>query len=166
MPGFQRSINTQPAPGVEGDFCSANPWASELAGEATFTADAAGVAVGRFARALVATGVVTNAKPGGASRLGFVARHQPALITAFLGQSNNLIPGGLEITMHDAGDFWARFAAPATIGQKVFALDIDGTCAAFAPLSVNAGYTETMFWVHSVAAAGEVAKISHRPVIL
>lgn len=166
MAGFQRSVNTQPAPAVEGDFASANPWSSLLAGEATLTADAAGVTVGRFARAAAATGIVTNAKPGGVSRVGFVGRHQPQLINAFLGQSSNLIPGGLEITLHDGGDFWCRFAAGAAIGQKVFTSDTDGTATAAAAGATVAGSTESNWFVHSTAAAGELAKISPRVVNL
>lgn len=166
MSGFQIAVATQPAPAVEGDFASANPWASMLAGEAAFTAGPAGVTVGRFARASVTTGIVTNAKPSGISRVGFVGRHQPQIITAFLGQASMLIPGGLETTMYDRGDFWCRFAAGATIGQKVFSSDTDGTATSAAAGGTVAGSTETSFWVHSTALAGELAKIGVRPVTL
>lgn len=235
MTGFQRIVNTDPAPAVEGDFASANPRASMLtaAGAGLFSGPA-GVIVGRFARAAVATGVVTNVNPGVASRTGFVGRDQPSLITAWLGESTMTVPAGLEIVLHDDGDFWARFAGGATVGQKVFANYTDGSAVAgtagsppaaaevtgaiagttltvsavasgalavgdlISGANVTAGtvitalgtgnggvgtYTvsvsqtaasatinasaaeETNYFVHTAAGAGELAKISTRPII-
>lgn len=123
---FQKIVNTDPAPAVEGDFASANPRASMLAGPGALTAGAVGVTVGRFARAKDSDGTVTNADPGVACRIGFVHRNQPALITAWLGASSMLVNSGLEVTLFEAGDFWCRFAAGAAIGQKVFANYADG----------------------------------------
>lgn len=123
MTGFQRSINTDPAPAIEGDFASANPRASLLAGPGELTAGALGVIVGRFAWALNSNGQVSNAYPGGTgvvARLGFVHRNQPAVITAWLGESTMTVNPGLEMTLFDMGDFWARFVAAVTPGQKVF----------------------------------------------
>lgn len=129
MTGFQRIINTEPAPAVEGDFASANPRASMLAGPAALVAGPLGVIVGRFGRANFANGAVTNADPGvgTSSATGFVARPgNTAQITAWLGESSMIVYAGREITMHVRGDFWARFAAGATPGQKVFASYADG----------------------------------------
>lgn len=235
MTGFQRTVNTDPAPAVEGDFASANPRASMLtaAGLGLF-AGSAGVIVGRFARAANATGNVSNVNPGVASRTGFVGRDQPSLITGWLGESTMTVPAGLEIVLHDDGDFWARFAGGAAIGQKVFASYADGSAVAgtagsppaaaevtgaiagttltvtavasgslavgqvLSGANVTAGtvitalgtgnggagtYTvsisqtaasatvnasaaeETTWYVHTAAAAGELAKISTRPII-
>ncbi len=127
---FQTSVNTDPAPAVEGDFASANPRASMLAGPGQLIAGVGGVTVGRFARAKNSDGTVTNADTGLASRIGFVHRNQPALITVWLGEASMLVNRGLEVTLFDAGDFWARFAAGATIGQKVFANYADGSAIA------------------------------------
>jgi hypothetical protein len=130
MTGFQRTVNTDPAPAVEGDFASANPRASMLAGPGALTAGALGVIIGRFARAKNSDGTVTNGDPGVASRLGFVHRNQPAVITAWLGESSMTVTSGLDITLFDSGDFWCRFAAGAAIGQKVFANYADGNAVA------------------------------------
>ena len=235
MTGFQRTVNTDPAPAIEGDFASANPRASLLtAGGLGLFAGTAGVIVGRFARAANTTGVVTNEDPGVASRTGFVGRDQVALITGWLAQSTMTVPAGVEITLHDDGDFWARFAGGAAIGQKVFANYADGSCVAgtagsppqaasvtasiaattmtvtavgsgtlgvgdvLSGANVTAGtvitalgtgtggagtYTvsisqtaasatvtataaeETPWYVHTLAAAGELAKISTRPTV-
>ena len=62
MSGFQNQINHQQAPGVEGDFASANPKASLLAGEGALVAGTNGVIVGRFA--WVTNGVVSNTGTG------------------------------------------------------------------------------------------------------
>jgi len=130
MSGFQKTVNTDPAPAIEGDFASADPWASLLAGAGALTAGALGVIIGRFARARNDNGTVTNGHPGVACRVGFVTRHNPALIVPFLAESSMTISPGLDMTMHDAGAFWCRFAAGAAIGQKVFANYADGTAIA------------------------------------
>lgn len=129
--GFQRTVNTFPAPAVAGDFASVNPRASMLAGEGALIAGAAGVTVGLFARAKNSDGTVSNAHPGTtACRLGFVGRDQPALITIWLAEASLLVQSGLEMSLFSQGDFWARFAAGAAIGQKVFANYSDGSCVA------------------------------------
>lgn len=130
MTGFQSQVNTQPAPAIAGDFCSANPRGSMLAGPGTLVAGPNGVTVGLFARARNDNGLVSNGDPGVASRIGFVHRNQPTMITAWLAQASLLVTAGLEITLFDSGDFWARFAAGATIGQKVFASYADGSAVA------------------------------------
>lgn len=141
MGSFQTSVNANPAPAVEGDFASANPRASVLAGEGQFVAGVGGVAVGRFARVKISDGTVTNADPGAASRTAFVHRDQISLITAWLGSNTMVVPDGVEITLHDDGDFWARFAGGGTIGQKVFANYADGSCVAAAAGASVAGAT-------------------------
>lgn len=133
---FQTSLNANPAVAVEGDFCSSNPRASMLAGPGALTAGLA-LLVGLFAWALndndaTAPGVVNNQHPGRASRLGFVGRDQPALITQWLGQASMQVPQGLEVTLYNGGDFWGRFAAGATVGQKVYASFFDGSLSSHA----------------------------------
>lgn len=130
MTGFQTVVNTDPAYAIEGDFASANPRASLLAGVGALVAAAVGVTVGRFARAKNSDGTVTNGDPGVASRIGFVHRDQPAIITDFLGGATMKVPTGSPVTLFDAGDFWARFAGGAAIGQKVFASYADGSAIA------------------------------------
>lgn len=126
---FQAQVNLQPAPAVEGDFASANPRATMLAGAGGLVTGAAGVVVGNFAWAVA--GVATSAWAA-ASRIGFVHREMNALITAFLGESGLTIPAGLPLTLYTAGDFWDRFAGGAAIGQKVYAYYADGTAYAAA----------------------------------
>jgi len=143
MTAFQSVVNTNPALGVEGDFASANPRASMLAGDGSFVAASVGVIVGRFARARNSDGTVTNEATAAASRIGFVHRDQPAIITDFLGGATLLVPEGQPVTLFDGGDFWARFAGGATIGQKVYAGYADGAAIADDANKVSPGAVAT-----------------------
>lgn len=125
---------------VEGDFASANPRRSMLAGEAALRAGAAGLIVGRFGWGSDA-GVADNFNNGG--RIGFVHRNQPSVITPWLGESSFAANPGLEVTLFDGGDFWARFPAGAATGQKVFANVADGTVSAAAAGSTVNGAVVT-----------------------
>lgn len=124
MSGFQKTVNSQQAPAVAGDFASANPRASVLAGEGGLVAGFGGVTVGKFAWVDPADGKtvyshgVTNVAPS-----GFVHREQQSLITAYLGESSNLVPAGFGVTLHNEGDFWALLtgANAAAIGDAIYA---------------------------------------------
>ena len=78
MAGFQTSVGTQPAPGIEGGWTGHNPhYTLTNPDEGMFVAGSPGPYVGRFAFADMASGVVTSAHPGTASvRVGFVHRDQ------------------------------------------------------------------------------------------
>ena len=144
MTGFQTAINLQPAPAVEGDFCSANPRSSLLSGPGAFVSAAnavngdAGLRVGRFAWADQAStgstaGLASNNYQGQAgAKIGFVHRDMQASITTYLAETSTIVLAGQPVTLHATGDFWARFAAGATAGQKVFANLNDGSCSAAA----------------------------------
>ena len=131
MADFQQGINVDPAPGIEGDFASANVYGSMLTGPGALVACALGVLVGRFARARNDNGQVSNGDPGVPSRVGFMARAgQTTIIVAWLGKSALLVTAGREVVLHDSGDFWVRFPAGAAIGQKAFAAYADGSAVA------------------------------------
>lgn len=129
MQGFQTQINADPAYGIEGDWSSANPRFSMLAGPGRLIAGPAGVKVGRFAWANP-NGVVSNS--GGQGRLGFVHRDQRSFITDWLAQTTLTVNPGLEMGLHVKADVWARFAAGAKPDQKVYANYADGTAYAAA----------------------------------
>lgn len=154
---FQKSVKPYQAPAVAGDFASANPNASMLAGEGALVAGESGVTVGVFAWA-DADGKVSN-KKGSGGRIGFVHREMQASITEFLAESGNKVLPGQAITLATGGDFWAHFPAGAEIGQNVFAKDADGTLKASAQ-ATESGHTLTRFKVASKAGAGELAKIT------
>lgn len=121
--GFQQTVNVNQAPAVAGDFCSTNPRASVLTVPGGFVAGAAGVAVGTFAWVdYDATDRLVNNFGIGAPT-GFVHREQQALITTYLAQTSNLVPGGFPVTLFDAGDFWVLNSGSnaVTRGMKAYA---------------------------------------------
>lgn len=154
--GFQTQVNQYLHPAVAGDFASANPRASVVAGEGQLTAGSGGVTVGLFAWAV--NGVVTNA--GSGAPTGFVHRDMQALITTYLAGNSMVIPEGLYVTLHNAGDFWVATGTTATVGQKVFASNTTGAVQTGAAGATIAGYTETPWHVDSAGAVGELIQIS------
>lgn len=160
--GFQQSVNRQPAPAVEGDFASANPRASMLAGEGALVAGDTGLIVGRFGFARNDNGKVDNADPGVGYRIGFVHRDQPALITAWLGGFTMTVQAGVEVTLFVEGDFWVRTTTAAAFGQKIFASTTTGLARTGAAGASIAGFIETAFFVQSICLANELVKMSTR----
>ena len=154
---FQTSVNITPAPAVAGDFASANPNASVDAGPGAFVAGTGGANVGLFGWA-DANGLVTNA--GSGVPTGFIHRDMQALIVTWLAEASMNIPAGNPVTLMSAGDFWAKSLTVATVGQKVFASNTDGTVKTDAAGAIVAGYTETKWFVGSAAAANELVKIT------
>jgi len=134
MTGFQTLMQTFPAVGIEGDWCSANPRFSLLSGDGKLRAGPSGVTAGRFAWARD-DGIVDV---GGNGRIGFVHRDQVALIpfnmaaSGGLAQSTMLVVPNGEITLYTSCDVWCKFAAGAKVGQKVYAKYSDGTAVAAA----------------------------------
>lgn len=177
---FQTAVRRYIAPGVKGGWASANPHASLLQsnngdlGEtaspiAVWMVGAAGVTVGQFAYADTVTGKVTSAKPAGTVmtaaaagtlRIGFVQRDQFALITPYMAGSGQTLFEGQPVTLLVAGDVWAEFAAGAAYGQFVHSNDATGAAVAGASATPPADHTYTGYRVNSVAAAGDIAKIS------
>lgn len=121
--GFQTQVNEQPAPAVAGDFASANPRATVLAGPGGLIAGAGGVEVGKFA--WVDDDGITVFNHGTATRApnGFVHREQQALITRYLSEASNLIPEGFPVVLHNEGDFWAMLTGSnaASPGDTIYA---------------------------------------------
>jgi len=124
MTGFQKQVNLTPAPAVEGDFASANPRSTYLAGPGGLVAGSEGVTVAKFAwvddvdsTTVRSYGTFTG-KPS-----GFVHREQQGLITDYLAESGMKVQQGFPITLYTEGDFWAKVtgATAATVGAAVYA---------------------------------------------
>lgn len=154
---FQSSVNTYQAPGVAGEFASANPRASVVAGEGELVAGSGGCVVGNFAWA-DSNGKVTNA--GSNAPTGFVHRNMNALIVGWLNEAGNTVQEGYGVTLMSAGDFWAKSATAATVGQKVFASNTDGSVKTGAAGATVTGFTETKWSVGSACSADELCKIT------
>src|SRR4051812_36533071 len=110
MSGFQTRTTVQPAIGVAGDFASANPRFSVIAGAGAFVAGASGVVIGRFAWAEesrvddVGGPAIVNSF-GGGPVTGFVHREFQAALTAYLQESSMVIQAGQPVTLMNGGDF-------------------------------------------------------------
>jgi hypothetical protein len=102
---FQQTVNIQPAPAVVGDFASANPRTSVLAGPGQLVAGPAGLIVGRFAW-VDSTYTLAN-NNGTGLPAGFVGRQgNTAMITIFLAETSMIVPSGIFCTLYNEGEFW------------------------------------------------------------
>lgn len=175
---FQTRVNSQPVPGIAGDFASTNPRAAVLAPANGYTAApdytltlggaiANALLVGRFAWANYATGLMANYfQP--ASLLGFVHRESQTVITAFLDETRLAIQQGFPATSHNQGDFWADFVqtAPDAAGLTVYADPVTGAASAdaagngvtFAITGSVAGNALTVTVTAGVLAAGQIVQ--------
>lgn len=123
--GFQRQVNTSPAPAVWGDWASRNPRATFDAGPGGLVAGSntvtdpiigttlMGVVVGRFAWATPSPAdpdggptIVNNTGVG--QPTGIVHREEQAAITQYLADSTMVIPQGFMVVLMTAGVVWAK----------------------------------------------------------
>lgn len=133
--GFQKVINSQPGVSEAGDFADAGIRANVLAGAGALVAadSPRRPIVGNFAWGDQAGTLAYSSYRGEATvKIGFVHREMNALITAFLAEGSQVIQAGTAVTLYDQGSYWAKFAAGATVGQKVFANYADGSVYAAA----------------------------------
>lgn len=152
---FQNRVNLQQAPAVAGDFASANPRASVLAGEGSLVAGPGGVTVGRFAWIQDDGKTVSNKANAVRIPDGFVHREQNALIVNYLAEGSNVIPEGFPVTLISAGDFWAQLkgANAAVRGSALFADYSTGEVAAVAA-QTGAVVTAAMGSTNTAALGG------------
>lgn len=131
MSDFPQQVQTFMAPGVEGDFCSANPRFSLLAGGGAMVAGSS-LFVGRFCWA-DATNKVLNSN-GFGQVSGFLGRNQQGLITTFLSMTTMQVLSGIQCFAYSGGDFWMRNNGTlvTTVGMKAYANYATGLVA-FAP---------------------------------
>jgi hypothetical protein len=144
MAEFQTQVNTMQAPAVEGDWASANPRKSVLAGEGALVAGrgvidgllVAGIVAGRFGWTTFET-IDNDGAPGTVNTFGtglpagFVHRNQQGIITGWLQTASMVVPTGLQTALFNDVDIWIknRGAAPAQYGMKAFANFADGSCS-------------------------------------
>ncbi|TNH43756.1 structural cement protein Gp24 [Photorhabdus luminescens] len=119
MSGFQRTMNNDLPLGVAGDFASANPHFSMVAGEGQLKSGTDGVTVGLFAWA-DDKGIVSNKKVTGGV-LGFVHRNNQAIVNQYGTEASMKIPKGREVTLMTGGDYLVVLAAGGKLGQFIVA---------------------------------------------
>jgi hypothetical protein len=140
---------------LDGAFASRNPRSALVAGGGFFrAADPDGVIMARFAWANPETGLASSERVTANDLLGFV-QPVPGYWRMMVREGRYIRPG-LPVTLFAGGDFWARFADGALMGQRVYASILDG-----AVISGEAYDAEPTPWfVVTNAAPGELAVIS------
>jgi hypothetical protein len=158
---FQKTVNITQAPGVAGDFASANPRHSALSAEGGFVAGPNGVTVGNFAwLAPDVNGVfrVLNSFGSGAPA-GFVHRDMNALIVVFLEDATMVIPSGIGVgDLFDGGDFWATNAGAneAVPGMAAYANFQTGAVSFAAPGSIASGSVTGSIAASTASVTGSI----------
>lgn len=146
---FQTFTNVLQAPGIAGDFASANPRATNLSsqqyGNAGFVAGPNGLTIGLFAWLDPSTYRIASNSGAGAPA-GFVHRAQEALITTYLSGYGLTIPAGMMVgNVFDAGDFFVtnNGTTEATPGMKAYANNTTGVATFAATGAPTTGGTST-----------------------
>lgn len=152
MPDFPNQVNTIQAPAVAGDFASANPRASVLAGEGALISGLGvingvtvqGAVVGRFGWLTYQQIDNDNAPAvlntfGAGIPAGLVARRQVGLITQYLGTSVQYLQTGFQIMAFNNVDMWVvnNGSQAAQVGMKAFANFADGSASFFAAGTIS-----------------------------
>lgn len=160
---FQTAVRTVPAPAVEGDFATTNPRHTVLAGPGALVCGDLGVMVGRFAwlsyEGIDADGAPAVVNNFGAGPVGgFVHREQQGLITDFLAGAGMKVSAGFGITLFSSGDFWVvnRGTGAATIGQKAYANNADGTVSFNAAATPGTGSVTGSIGAQTTAFTGSI----------
>lgn len=141
MPSFQTQVGTIQAPAVEGDWASANPRGSVLAGEGALISGRGvidgvpveGAVVGRFGWTSYES-VDNDEAPGTVNTFGFglpaglVHRNQQALITQWLGSATMVYNRGMQIALFNDVDMWVKNNGSTfcQVNMKAFARFSDG----------------------------------------
>lgn len=152
---FQKTVNTYPGIGIPGAYAAINPIVSTAKGYIASVA----CNIGGFVWADAAkAGCV---KPTGTGRpLGFAVRE----ITNPLGinkEASNVVPAGYPVSVEVKGDFFAVTTTPAIVGQKIYAVQADGTIKTQPAGRTVTGAVETDFEVIQAGDANDVIIISN-----
>ncbi len=145
---FQKQVNSQPAPAVEGDFCSTNPRYSVNAGPGGLVAGSS-LIVGRAAWVtppLDGDGFPAVANSFGSGNItGILHREQQALFTQYLQETSMQVPAGFNITLMASADLWVKNngTTVAQIKQKAYANFADGKFSFAATGSATSGASAT-----------------------
>lgn len=167
---FQTSVNVVQAPGIPGDFASADPHFSFVTSGGVLVAATGGVTIGCFAWVNGAQNTVASTGTGAPS--GFVHRELQATINTFPAEFGmTILPGQRVGSLMTGGCYFAKNAGAGTaaIGMKAFANTTNGSVSFAAAGATVAGSVETKWfcvgWTDGgTGAAGELVKISHLPI--
>jgi hypothetical protein len=167
---FQTSVNVVQAPGVPGDFASADPHFSWVTSGGVLVADTGGVTIGCFAWVSAAQNKVASTGSGAPD--AFVHREMQATINVFPAEFGMTIPAGHRVgSLMTGGCFFAKNAGAGTAarGMKAFANLTNGSVSFAAAGATVSGSVETKWFCvgwgeGGTGASGELVKISHLPI--
>ncbi|MEX3628098.1 MAG: hypothetical protein VB138_00170 [Burkholderia sp.] len=97
---------------------------------------------------------------GTGNPLGLAIVNQNGIIPNYLQEFSMQVPGGFPVEIAEQGEWFAKSANVATLGQKVFATLADGTLQFGAKGATVTGAVETKFVVTRGGAANAIIKIS------
>ena len=153
---FQKQVNLYPAAGAPGMQAGLNPMAMALPVPLAATG---GVIIGHFVWPVSGSpDQVTTTGTG--QPLGIVRRVQDGVIPSGA-EASMTISAGRPVPVVIKGDLLVVSAAPATAGQKVFAVLATGLIVAGAAGATIAGAIETTWRIVTSASAGDVFQISN-----
>lgn len=162
---FQTFTNQLQAPGMAGDFASANPRASALSAQTYnspgFRAGPNGLTIGLFAWLDPSRTFASNS--GAGQPVGFVHRAAEALITTYLSAYGMTIPAGFATgNIFDAGDFFVvnNGATEAQPGMKAYANSSTGVAtfaATGSPTTAGSGTASSIAAGTASSAASTIA---------
>lgn len=152
---FQKTVNLVPAPGVAGDFLTANPRVSKPAANPLLQAGPSGLTVGLFAWQDSTGTILSNSGTGAPT--GFVHREMAADITTYLAEYGMTIPANQRVGgLFNGGDFMVlnSGATTAVVGQKAFANTTNGTISFANAGATVAGSVETKWFCVTLINGG------------
>ncbi|QPF81666.1 hypothetical protein IC762_17735 [Bradyrhizobium genosp. L] len=138
--GIQSQITTQPAPGIPGDFASANPRFAANFGAGGAVAGPNGLVVNLACWASYSQ-IDGDGAPcalnnfGSGNITGIAGRLEQGLITTYLSNAGVTIPAGVQASAFTGGDFWVKNngAGQAQSGMKAYASFTTGQFTFAAP---------------------------------
>ncbi len=161
---FPSQVQTFPALGVAGDFASANPRWSVIAGNGALVSGQS-LYVGRFCWADPYNQIVNSYGSGPVT--GFLGRNQQSLITVFLSEATMQLVPGRECVVYNGGDFLTVNSGSnyATIGMKAYANYLTGlaTFAATGNPPQAASVTASIAAGTVTSVTGSIAIVSPTP---
>lgn len=154
--GFQKKVELYNAPAVAGDMATPD---QSIYQAVNFTAEEA-VEVGSFVFA--GTDAQFQAKQSGVGApIGFVQRIFNYVNNDLSSPGTLTVPEGSTLTIAVKGDFWAKTLTTATVGQKVYAGQLDGSIKTDAAGQTISDYVETDFVVKTAGQANDLIIISN-----
>lgn len=164
--GFPRQVNSSMAIGKPGEKASDNP-VSYVAGQTVagsngcFASRFAWITAGQTKDEIYNPATFSNTGTGKPAGIVEATTFQ-TIIDSLYNDHTMIIPEGSGVNIAQTGDYFVVVSAGATVGQKVFAKEADGTISTASAGATVSGYVETDWTVTTGADSAGVIIISNR----